>query len=155
LGVYLDTSAIAKLYHPEIGAAVVEQVVNSSRNDCFIARLGLLEMHSVVTQKVRAGELSLSDATLVLRGFRRDIRSRRFRVIALRVRHYEMAERFLDTYGPTHGLRTLDALHLALAVDLKNARFVTSIIAADKVLCRVAPYEGLAVIDPEATTPTP
>ena len=79
-------------------------------------------MRSAMAQRIRTGELSSSDATAVLRRFRSDIRLRRFKVVALTVRHYEMAEALLDTHGPANGLRTLDSLHLAVALSLQAGR---------------------------------
>lgn len=153
MGIYLDTSSLAKLYRPEIGTAMVERVIDDSSGDCFISRLGVLEMHSVLSRKTRAGEISSSDTALVLQRFRKDVRERRFRVQALRARHYEMAEKLVDAYGPTHGLRTLDSLHLAGAMDLKAEKLIDSIVVADKILARVAALEGLRAIDPETGTP--
>jgi predicted nucleic acid-binding protein len=112
-------------------------MISDSSGDCYISRLGLLKMHSVLAQKARAGEVSSSDSALVLQRFREDIRVRRFFVLALRVRHYEMAEKLVDAYGPTRGLRTLDSLHLAAALDLKAGELIDSIVVADKVLARV------------------
>jgi len=110
-------------------------------------------MRSVLARKTRAGEISSSETALVLQRFRKDIRVRRFRVQALRVRHYEMAEKLIDAYGPTQGLRTLDSLHLAGALDLKAGKLIDSIVVADRILARVAALEGLPAIDPEATVP--
>ena len=148
MGYYLDANALAKLYRPEIGTAIVERMINDSSGDCYISRLGLLEMHSVPAQKARAGEISSSDSALVLQRFREDVR-----VLALSVRHYETAEGFVDAYGPTHGLRTLDSLHLAAAMDLKSGELIDSIVVADRALARVAVAEGLLAIDPEAEIP--
>jgi predicted nucleic acid-binding protein len=153
LGIYLDTSALAKLYRPEIGTGTVERIIDNSSGDCFISRPGVLEMHSVLAQKTRAGEISTSDSALVLQRFRTDIRARRFRVQALGVRHYELAERLVDAHGPMHGLRTLDSLHLAAAMDLRVASLIDSMLVADKVLARVAALEGLLAIDPEVGNP--
>jgi predicted nucleic acid-binding protein len=153
LGIYPDTSALAKLYRREIGTAVVERIIDDSSGDCFSSRLGVLEMHSVLARKTRAVEISPSDAALVLQRFRKDIRVRRFRVQAISVRHYEMAERFVDAYGPAHGLRTLDSLHPAGAIDLKAGKLIDSIVVADRILARVAALEGLLPIDPETVTP--
>jgi len=100
LGICLDTSALAKLYRPEIGTAVVERMIDNSSGDCFISRLVVLEMHSVLSQKTRAGEIPSSDSALVLQRFRKDIRVRRFRVVALSARHYEIAEELVERVRP-------------------------------------------------------
>jgi hypothetical protein len=110
-------------------------------------------MRSVLARKTRAGEISSSESALVFQRFRKDIRVRRFRVQAVRVLPYEMAEKLIDVYGPTHGLRTVDSLHLAGAMDLKAGKLIDSIVVADKILARVAAPEGLPAIDPEASIP--
>jgi predicted nucleic acid-binding protein len=149
LRIYLDTSAFAKLYRTECGTPKVEQLVLDSAGACVISRLGIVEIHSALAQRTRTGELSLADAVAVMRRFREDIRLRRFRVVALSVRHYESAATLVDKYGPGSGLRTLDSLHLAIALDMRSDGLVDSMIAADKVLCLVAQFEGLNAVDPE------
>ena len=150
MAVFLDTSALAKLYHREAGSEFVERIVDESAGACFISRLGVLEMHSVLALKERTGALMARESELVRRRFRGDVRRRRFRVVALRARHYEAAERLLGLYGAVHGLRTMDSLQLAGALDLYRSRVIDSIVAADRVLCRVAPMENLVALDPEA-----
>ena len=77
------------------------------------------------------------------------MRKKRFHVIALRVRHYDQAESLIGSYGSGAGLRTLDALQLAVALDLYRNQLIDSFVTADRVLCTVAPVEGLRVINPE------
>jgi hypothetical protein len=60
LGVYLDTSALAKLYHQETGSAVVEELLADSPR-VFVSRLGVLETHSVLSGKVRMKFLAAAD----------------------------------------------------------------------------------------------
>jgi predicted nucleic acid-binding protein len=152
LGTYLDTSALAKLYHSEIGTLTTERLVLDSPGGCFVSRLGILEMQSVLAQKVRVGEISSANAGVVLGRFRGDLRRRRFRLVSLRARHYEMAEHLIEAHGMSSGLRALDSLHLAVALNLHRRGLIDSIIAADKALCRVSSLEQLRAIDPVATT---
>jgi hypothetical protein len=65
------------------------------------------------------------------------------------VRHFESAATLVDKHGSRNGLRTLDSLHLTVALDLRGDGLVDSMIDADKVLCRVAQVESLNAIDPE------
>ena len=51
-------------------------------------------------------------------------------------------------------LRTLDALQLAVAVDLKSLTLMDYFVVADKVLFEVARLEGLAALNPENTPST-
>lgn len=105
-------------------------------------------MQSVLAGKLRSGEISPAALELARRRFRSDIRKKRFRVVTLRLRHFEKAEALLALYGPI-GLRALDALQLAVALDLHRNQLIDSLVAADRILCRVAPMEGLEAINPE------
>ena len=171
MGIYLDTSALAKLYRPEIGTSIVERMINDSSGECFISRLGVLVPFitcfpgKMLSREVSSSENSPQrtpraarararpDSALVLKRFRKDIRERRFYVLSLRVRHYETAQELVNAYGPSHGLRTLDSLHLAAAIALKAEGLIDAIVVADKILARVAVLEGLRAIDPEAGSP--
>jgi hypothetical protein len=97
----------------------VRELVSDWKNESLISRLCILELHSVFAQKIRAGEISEVECTSVLRRFRGDIRKRRFRVVSLRLRHFELAGTLIGNYA-TSGLRALDSLHLAVAVDLRR-----------------------------------
>ena len=74
---YFDTSGVAKLYHAEIGSAVVEGLLAKSPR-VYLSRLGVLEMHSVLSGKVRTGALTQAAADKALQLFRSDVRRRRF-----------------------------------------------------------------------------
>ncbi len=147
---FFDTSALAKRYHEEAGSAFIQELFEIPEQVSFISRLGAIEMHSVLAGKVRTGEITAEAMELARLRFRADVRKRLFRVVALRSRHYEYAEKLLTLHGPS-GLRTLDALQLATALDLQRNHLVESIVAADRVLGRVAPLEGLKVLNPETT----
>jgi predicted nucleic acid-binding protein len=67
----------------------------------------------------------------------------------LLVRHYQDAERLLRQHGPVRRLRTLDALQLAVAIDLHGKNAIQRIVSADRDLLVVASVEGLVGLDPE------
>jgi hypothetical protein len=50
---------------------------------------------------------------------------------------------------PAHRLRTLDALQLAVALDLHQKGAIDRLVCADRDLLVVASAEGLHVLDPE------
>ena len=110
-------------------------------------------MHSVLSGKVRTRALSEVDAELARQKFRADIRRRRVLVIALRNRHYDLASSLIEKHGNYQGLRTLDSLQLAVALDLAQNGLSDMFVTADKVLARIAALENLNVHDPETATP--
>lgn len=77
LGVFLDTSAVAKLYHQEIGSEFTERIVEESAGACFISRLAVVEMHSVLALKERTGAILAGESEPICRRFRGDVRRRR------------------------------------------------------------------------------
>lgn len=99
--------------------------------------------------KVRTGELNLAGQELVRRRLRAEISQRRIVVgPPIDERHYQSARRFLARYGTGMALRTLDALRLAVAMDLLVAGQISVMIAADHRLCKVAEACGCATINP-------
>ena len=150
-GLFLDTSALAKLYHAEAGSSIVEGLVLRSYEAIFISRLAVVEARSVFAGKARAGVITVSAAVILRRRFFEDIANRVFRVIALTSDHYEEAAELIDRHGTSLGLRTLDALQLAVGLSMHRGGVAESLVASYKILCKAARAEGIPVIDPESS----
>jgi hypothetical protein len=150
-GRYWDTSALVKHYHPELGTPKVDALLRSPGTQHIISRLGVTETFSVFAGKVRAGLVTVAEFKKLCRRFLADTRGNLFSVARLLVAHHKAAERLLRLYGPRpgQGVRTLDALHLAVALDLRNRGVVDTVVCADARLLAVAQAEGFAVINPE------
>ena len=146
---FLDTSALAKLYHEEAGSAYVERIVNQPGSKSIVSRLSLVEMESVFAIKVRTGALDETGRSIALRRLRADIARNRLIVgPAIEPKHYRAAAKLLRLHGVLRGLRTLDALQLAIALDMWEASSISAILSADKRLCEVAEACGCPAIDP-------
>jgi predicted nucleic acid-binding protein len=146
---FLDTSALVKHYHPEIGTPKIDLLWNATNARLFISRLGVVEAVSVFAKKVRTGIISAGDFGLLRHRFFADLRKRRPAIVRLLVRHFQEGDRLLQQYGLVHGLRTLDALQLAVALDLQRRGLLGELVTADRILLAVAPLEGLSVSNPE------
>lgn len=114
----------------------------------IISQLSLIEIQSVFATKVRTGVID--QATLdQLRGLLfAELARGRFEVVLLARRHLNAAEALVRTHSVAHGLRTLDAIQLSVALDLKRRGAASELVASDKNLCTVASIEGLSVINP-------
>ena len=146
---FLDTSALAKLYHQEAGSQRVERVLEERGSTIIISRLSIVEMESVFAIKVRTGELSPAGQELARRRLRADLaQGRIFAGPPFEERHYQSARRLLIRFGVAWALRTLDSLQLAAALDLHQAGHISVIVAADQRLCQVAEACGCSTIDP-------
>jgi predicted nucleic acid-binding protein len=150
--IFLDTSALAKLYHNELGSDYVESLFDAEgQNFIFVSPLSLIEMESVIALKSRRGQVSQAGAEIARRKFRLDLAKRRLHVSPeFEKRHFEYARASVAIYGSGEGLRTLDALQLSMAMHLSNAGMLHFLVAADQALCRVARLEKLVAIDPQS-----
>jgi hypothetical protein len=147
---FLDTSGLVKHYHPEVGTIEVDRIWADPTAKLFISRLSVVETVSVLAKKVRNGVLSAADFTLTRRRFFADIRQRRPVVVRMLVRHFQDADRLLQKHGLSRSLYTLDALQLAVALDLQHRGVLDEVVAADHVIVTLGRLEGLRVFNPEA-----
>jgi uncharacterized protein len=146
---FLDTSALVKHYHAEIGTPKVDLLWAAPTARLFISRLGLLETVSVFAKKVRSGAITAGDFSLLRRRLFADIRRRRPVIVRMLVRHYQEADRLLEQHSFVHSLHTLDAIQLAVALDLRHRGLLTELVTSDRALLAVALLQGLAVVNPE------
>jgi predicted nucleic acid-binding protein len=128
--VYLDTSALAKIYVPEPESEALEAAL-LGRRDLLVSDLAVTELTSALARRVREGHLDHVHARRVYTGVLRDLETGQYRwVEATRAVHRE-AERLLLGAGRRVALRAADALHLALATIL-GARVIVSFDARMK-----------------------
>jgi len=65
--------------------------------------------------------------------------------------HFVFAERLIGRHSFSHRLRTLDALRLAVALDLAGQNLLDRFVVADQSLATVAAAERLKVVNPETS----
>src|SRR5262249_35031987 len=117
---FLDTSGLVKHYHPEVGTPKVDLLWATPGARLLISRLGVVETASVFAGRVRSGAIAAADFGLLRRRFFADLHHRRPTVVRLLARHFQEADRLLQHHSLSHNLSTLDALQLAVALDLRR-----------------------------------
>ena len=142
---FLDTSALVKLFQAESGTPAVIQWVQTAQR-VNLPDIARLELMSALQRRLRNQELSEADFHLLREGFRERWSS--FSVQPLNRKVVDEAEQLLLDYGASFGLRTLDALHAAAFV--LTAEEGWCFAAADQNLCRVVSDLGYAVLNPMA-----
>ncbi len=145
---YFDTSALCRYYHTEPGSSTVEGIVNEPVATKVLSWLTVLETQSAFALKVRTGEIAAAEFDLLKKRLKADIAERRLLVTRVLRRHYDRAERLLAKYGLQQRLRSLDALHLGIATDLRDLDHIDVLVTADGLLESVGRSEGLAVVNP-------
>jgi predicted nucleic acid-binding protein len=148
---FLDTSGVVKHYHLEVGSAKVDQLWAATGARLYVSRLSSVETVSVFAKKVRTGVITATDFGLLRRRFFADLRHRRPVIVRMVVRHFQEADRLLQQHGVTQNLNTLDALQLAVALDLQHRGLIDELVTADRVLLMVSGFEGLRTFNPETT----
>ncbi len=132
---YLDTSVIVAFYLPEAMNEKVQKLY-SGFDAIAISGLSEVEFHSAVARRVRMNELTKEDAVKVLSQFKVHVDGNHYHMIAVEQRDYVLARDWLATFHTS--LRTLDALHLAIAFSNGLA-----VVTADKVFAASAKHFGV------------
>ena len=146
---FFDTSALVKYYHEEFGEKAVAALIGNSENSIFISRLAVIEWHSAFSRLVRTGILTPEEFRILRTRFISDIRNRQFRILPLERAHHQLAIRLIVKYALTQSLRTLDALQLAVAIDLNPKTPLDHFVCSDIPFCQIVQQEGLSVFNPE------
>lgn len=111
---FLDSSSLIKLYHFETGSkGLMDLFEKFDITRIVLSAISRIEFSSAIWKKVRAREISSTNALIVLKAFREDFRY--YHIVETDNKIFELAEQLLDKYGKS-GLRSLDSLQLASAV---------------------------------------
>lgn len=146
---FFDTSAIVKYYHLEIGTPAVSAIFKEPTRTIRLSSLGFLELQSALAMKIRTGSLTRAAAGVQRAPFVLDIAAGEIEIYDVNGNHLRMAEQLIGRYGFGQRLRTLDALQLAVAIDLFREGLADRFVVADQALVEIARLEGLETINPE------
>ncbi len=140
-GIYLDSSAFAKLYVPEAESERLDTFLRGRRG-LMISELTITEVLSAVARRKRERELRADQANEIRDAVLADADSGSFERLDLTPSVHRDAERLLLATDSLP-LRTLDALHIALAL----SGSATHVLTFDQRMREVAAQAGLRVIE--------
>lgn len=131
--IYLDTSVLIAYYCAEPLSRQAERLVRSAIGPA-ISNLTEVELVSALARKVQARALRGMDASTIAAEFRGHVDANLYRRIELERPHFQQAVAWLSRF--TTPLRTLDALHLAVAAshDFDLATFDRGLARAARIL---------------------
>jgi uncharacterized protein len=146
---FLDSSAIAKRYIPEIGSSWIRQITDpASQNDLFIARITWVEVLSALARRQREGSVSSNDASRAIRIFATHVDQQYGFVEVDRVLTEAAGDLVMQ-----YPLRAYDAIQLAAALQLKTTLNQVGspdpiFLTADNRLLAIAQATGLPTDNP-------
>jgi predicted nucleic acid-binding protein len=148
MNIYLDTSAVIKLYYREVGSEELLAFLRRYADHLILtmADLTRIEFHSAFLRRVRTGEFPLEAVQRVFAAFDRD--ARMFHVIEVDRAIKSWATQLLDRLAAQRGLRTLDALQLAAALFAHHVLPIDYFVSADTQFLNIA-ADFFAVFNPE------
>ncbi len=117
---YLDTSALAKIYVQEPDSDALDAAL-TGRRDLLISELALTELTAALARRMREGQVDAAAGRRIYQQLLRDVRAGEYRLLDLTSATHREAERLLLTLGRHAPLRAADSLHLAAAA-LADAR---------------------------------
>lgn len=132
---YVDTSVLGAYYCPEPASSVAQAFLQEIGRP-VISSVTEVELASLVSKKKRLGELGRDEARAVLAKFSGHLDAGHYHRLLPADAHYREARELIG--GLQTPLRTLDALHLALAL-VEGLPVAT----ADRVMHRAARASGI------------
>ena len=109
---YIDTSVLAAYYCPEPLSRQVQDILGQQVKPA-LSVLAEVEFFSAVARKVRMEELEMADGNRIIAKFQSHLDGGLFTVISVQNHHWRLARGWIGLFNTP--LRTLDALHLAIA----------------------------------------
>ncbi len=114
--VYIDTSVLVAYYCPEPISEQIENIlINMSKP--AISPLTEVELASAISRKIREKGLTQGDGNKIIYQFNTHIEQKSYTYLPLQSIHYITAKDWITQFNTP--LRTIDALHLAIAVKNK------------------------------------
>jgi uncharacterized protein len=154
MNMFLDTSAVIKLYHKEVGSDELLAFLNANAHDLIvtISDITRTEFHSAFLRRVRMKEIPATPVFAVFHLFDRDLKM--FNHIAVDATVKNMATTLLDNIAHQRGLRSLDAFQLAAALFCHHIVPVDRFVTSDEKLGKIA-EDYFTVFNPEDNGATP
>jgi hypothetical protein len=135
--VYLDTSALVKLYFPEPDSNRIDRLLRG-RTDLMTSDLAIAEIVSALVRRSREGTIAIEIIRRLQQRIMADVDSNTCRRLDVWSGTFREAERILLALASVP-LRAADALHLALALSAQ----ARSILTFDMKMSRAAIMLGL------------
>lgn len=122
--IYADTSFIVSIYTREQHSAAALELMKQNPQVWFTP-LHSAEFFHAISQQVFRGKIPIGNAEAVYADLERDLIQRLWLESPMPENAFSVCADLARRHGPKLGVRTLDSLHVACALELKAERFWT------------------------------
>jgi uncharacterized protein len=145
---FLDTSALAKRYIPEIGTPWINHITTTPSNTILLSQLAWVELQSAISRRQRENALTPEQSQILSLNFQAHWNTD-YHIITVDQTLLNLATELIKK----HPLRAYDAVQLASALiiqpDLPNPQTNPfTFVSADDRLLATAQLEGLTIFNP-------
>jgi hypothetical protein len=141
---YFDSSALVKRYSMERGTRIVNKLMVKRGKVAILPTWTVTDFYATLSNRAQQGEITRDDCYSVLHKFEIESRQGLYQFIVPTLRTY-LATKDLVLEYPF--LRASQAMHLALALELKPLRL--TVVSADTQLLAASKTAGLHIVNPE------
>ncbi|HED38506.1 MAG TPA: PIN domain-containing protein [Ignavibacteria bacterium] len=148
MNLFLDTSALIKIYHQEKGTEEFSKYLSEISQELFItiSDITKIELHSALLKKYRTKEITQKNLSKVFQLLDKDFQN--FNIIATDNIVKNISIIMLDNLGIKYSLKTLDSLQLASAFFFNNYSKIDYFVSSDKKLLNIS-KEYFQILNPE------
>jgi predicted nucleic acid-binding protein len=148
VNLFLDTSALIKIYHREKGTEEISNYLSNASESLVltISDITKIELHSALMRRFRKGEISYNNLSETFQLF--DIDFRKFSIVTTDRFVKNLALYIIDSQGINNSISTLDSIQLASAVYSNSYSKIERFVSSDQKMLNVA-KEFFQVINPE------
>lgn len=136
--IYVDSSFFVSIYLPDANSATALAYAKSHPR-LWLTPLHIAECFHAFTQQVFFGKITLPVANKLCDQLNQDRADNLWLESPMPEHAFERCSEIARRYGPRLGVRTLDSLHVACALELKAERFWTF----DERQAKLARAEGI------------
>ena len=142
MSVYADTGFVVSLYKTETTSVRAAKIMKRLQAPVWLTPLGELELHNACHLSVFRGEFDADVAALKQRLFQEDLNNGVFAIIPVPAATlYPKAIALADRHSARLGTRSLDLMHVAAALIIQAATF----LSFDERQRKAAKAEGLKI----------
>ena len=140
---YFDSTALVKRYSMERGTRIVNKLMVKRGKVAIVPTWSVTDFYTTLYARVQEGQITRDDCYSVLYKFEIESKQGLYQFIAPRMETY-LATKELALEYPF--LRSSQAIHLALALELKPLRL--TVVSADPQLFAASKTAGLHIVNP-------